>query len=254
MQWMRPIALMSDFGTRDPYVASMKGVIASRTTAPLFDLSHEIPPYDVLEAAWFLKTAAPHWPAGTIFVAVVDPGVGSSRRIVAAGWQGRLFLAPDNGLLSLLPLERMVSVENEQFFLPGGSTTFHGRDRFAPAAAALANGTALEELGPPLQSIVRLDYERPRYGDTARGTIVAVDRFGNLITDIERARVPGAIALRARNVIIDRMERNYADAEPGAFLIVGSSGFIEISVANGSAAERLQLRRLDRVEVWTINA
>lgn len=248
---MRCIALLTDFGTRDPYVASMKGVIVSRTAMPVFDLTHEIPPYDVLAAAWFLKTAAPFWPEGTIFVAVVDPGVGSDRKIIAVQSEGRVYLAPDNGLLSLLPHERIVSVENERFFLPTTSTTFHGRDRFAPVAAALANGTRLDELGPPLASTKRLEYEPPRYGEVTRGTIVAIDRFGNLITDVEYARL-GAdpIALRARNVTIDRLERNYADAEPGAFLIIGSSGYIEISVANGSAADRLELRRLDRVEVW----
>ncbi|HEU4886312.1 MAG TPA: SAM-dependent chlorinase/fluorinase, partial [Thermoanaerobaculia bacterium] len=99
---MRRIALMTDFGTRDPYVAAMKGVLASRTDAPIVDLTHEIAPFDVLEGAWFLRTVVPYWPEGTIFVCVVDPGVGTERRIVAVEEGGRVFLAPDNGLLSLL--------------------------------------------------------------------------------------------------------------------------------------------------------
>ncbi len=248
------ITLLTDFGTRDPYVAAMKGVIASRTAAPIFDLTHEIAPFDVLEAAWFLRNAAARWPEGTIFVCVVDPGVGTERKLIAVEQDGRTYLAPDNGLLSLVVAEgaRAVSIENEKHFLPDGSSTFHGRDRLAPAAAALANGTPMGDLGPPLPSIVRLPLAPPRYlDDHAEGTIVAVDRFGNLITDIERSRLPfDGFTLRARDLAIDRLELNYGDAEPGAFMITGSSGCIEISIANGSAADRLQLRRLEPVEIW----
>ena len=254
------IALLTDFGTRDPYVAAMRGVIVGRTSAPVHDLSHEIAPFDVMEAAWFLRTVLLFWPAETLFVCVVDPGVGTDRRILAAKQDGRLFLAPDNGLLSLILDSRaesprhVFSVENPDLFLPGGSTTFHGRDRFAPVAAAIANGLGLDDLGPPVQSIVRLPYDPPRYeAGVAHGTVVSTDRFGNLITDIEVSRLPFTrFALHARRNIIDRLEKTYAGAEPGPFLIVGSSGCIEISVANGSAAERLQMRRLDRVEVWKI--
>lgn len=245
---MRRIALVTDFGTRDPYVAAMKGVIASRTEAPVVDLTHDIAPYDVFGAAWFLRAITSYWPEDTIFVCVVDPGVGSARRILAVE-ADQIFLAPDNGLLSLAG-GRARSVENRSLFLPGGSNTFHGRDRFAPAAAAIANGLSLDELGPAVDDIVRLSYEPPSYGDVVRGTIVAVDRFGNLITDIEASRIPfKPFALHARGMTIDRVETNYADAAPGAFLIAGSSGCIEISVANGSAAERLQMSRLQRVDV-----
>jgi S-adenosylmethionine hydrolase len=248
------IALITDFGTRDPYAAAMKGVITGRTTALVHDLTHDIAPFDVLEGAWFLRSCVRYWPDETIFVAVVDPGVGSPRRIVAATQDEHTFLAPDNGLLSLVLRANatLISVENPAHFLPDQSTTFHGRDRFAPVAAAIANGLRIEELGPRIESIVRLRYEEPIYAaDYARGTIVAIDRFGNLITDLVRAQIPfESMTLQARGVIIDRLERTYAGAEAGPFLIVGSSGCIEISVANGSAAERLQMRRLDRVEVW----
>lgn len=248
---MKRIALVTDFGTRDPYVAAVKGVIASRTEAPVVDLTHEIAPQDVFGAAWFLRAVVDYWPAGTIFVCVVDPGVGTSRRIIAAESDGRIFLAPDNGLLGLRRLAAAFSVENESLFLPNSSTTFHGRDRFAPVAAAIANGLALSELGPRVSDLVRLQYDEPHYGDErVRGTIVAIDRFGNLITDIEAAKIAFApFALEARGMTIDRMERAYGGAAPGAFLIVGSTGCVEISVANGSAAERLHLRRLERVEV-----
>ena len=245
------IALLTDFGTRDPYVAAMKGVLAARTSADIVDLSHDIAPFDVLEAAWFLRTAVPWWTLPAIFVCVVDPGVGSDRKIIAARVGNRILLAPDNGLLTFIEVDEVRSVENERLFLPNGSTTFHGRDRFAPVAAALAEGLPLTEVGPALDSIQRLPYELPRYeDDEVRGTVVAVDRFGNLITDIERSGIRfERFELSARGVTIDRLEQQYAGAGPGAFLIVGSSGCIEVSVANGSAAERLGWKRMQRVVV-----
>ncbi|HEX8616649.1 MAG TPA: SAM-dependent chlorinase/fluorinase [Thermoanaerobaculia bacterium] len=251
---MRPVALLTDFGTRDPYVAAMKGVLASRTSAPLHDLTHDIAPFDVLGAAWFLGTIVSYWPAGTVFVCVVDPGVGTARRIVALEQDGRFFLAPDNGLLTFVwNGGTAYSVENETLFLPGGSTTFHGRDRFAPVAAALANGLALDELGPATERIATLPYSAPSYGDVVRGTVVAVDRFGNVITDVEASRIPFApYALQVRDITLDRVEQNYGDAAPGPFLIVGSSGCLEISIANASAAERLHLRRLERVAIIAV--
>jgi len=228
----------------------MKGVIVGRTSAAVHDLSHELPPYDVLGAAWFLGTAAGHWPPGTIFVCVVDPGVGTARRILALEEDGRTFLAPDNGLLTFVRRSGTAySVENTDLFLPDGSNTFHGRDRFAPVAAALAAGLPLAAVGPVVERIVTLPYEPPAYGsDAVEGTVVAIDRFGNVVTDVEAARIPFAVfSLQVRDLTIDRLEENYGDAAPGPFLIVGSTGCIEISIARASAAERLQLRRLERV-------
>lgn len=251
-----PLVLLTDFGTRDPYVAAMKGVIASRTDVPIHDASHEIAPFDVAEAAWFLSTIVDYWPAGTVFVCVVDPGVGTARRILAAEKDDRFFLAPDNGLLTfVLPATAIHSVENAAFFLQGGSNTFHGRDRFAPAAAALASSTSLAQLGPPVNRIVQLPYRPAAYGErSVRGTIVAIDRFGNAITDVEHARIPFApFAMHVGELTLERFETNYGDAAPGPFLIVGSNGRLEVSVASASAAERLRLRRLDPVEVVPLN-
>src|SRR5437660_8761434 len=245
------IALITDFGLRDPYAAAMKGVIAARCDARIEDLSHDIAPFDVWGGAFFLRAVAPYWPAGTIFVVVIDPGVGTSRRILAVERGRRTFLGPDNGVLSLVAAPPAVSVENDAFFLPGGSTTFHGRDRFAPVAAAIARGTPLHELGPSVDRMVTLDYAPPSY-DCARadGTIVAIDQFGNLVTDIEAARLPFVrFAARAGAHTIARMARAYGDAGDGAFLIVGSTGCVEISVANASAAALLQLQRGDRVTI-----
>jgi S-adenosylmethionine hydrolase len=248
---MRTIALLTDFGTRDPYVAAMKGVLASRANVPVIDLTHEIAPFDVLEAAWFLGTVVPYWPAGTIFVCVVDPGVGTSRRILASEEEGRIFLAPDNGLLTFVSPRRTHSVENATLFLPNGSNTFHGRDRFAPVAAALANGMPIEEVGPRIDRMAMLDYEPAAYSDdVVRGTVVAIDRFGNVITDVDASHVAFApFAMRIGGHAIDRLESSYGDAAPGPFLIIGSNGRIEISIANASAAEELRVNRLQRVEV-----
>src|SRR5258708_5179647 len=172
---MSTIALLTDFGTRDPYVAAMKGVIASRCRAPIFDLTHEIAPFDVWEGAFFLRDVVPYWPVGTIFVCVVDPGVGTARRIIAVESEGRIFLAPDNGLLHFVAGD-VYEVANQSLFLPRGSTTFHGRDRFAPVAAALANGLPIGELGPRVDDRVALNY--------TPGCVIPIDRFGNCITDL----------------------------------------------------------------------
>jgi S-adenosylmethionine hydrolase len=228
----------------------MKGVIASRCQAPIVDLTHEIAPCDVWEAAFFLRDVVAYWPEGTIFVCVVDPGVGTSRRILAVESEGRIFLAPDNGLLHFVAPAasaaglggRMFSVTNESFFLPHGSNTFHGRDRFAPVAAAIANGARIDELGPRVDDRVLLDYEH--------GTIVRIDRFGNCITDIVPPPTPFAVVvrgLRIDNVRIGDVRTTYGGAE--AFAIVGSTGCIELSVANASAATLLQLSRGDRVTI-----
>ena len=234
---MRPvIALLTDFGTRDPYVAAMKGVIASRCEAAIIDLTHDIAPFDIWEAAFFLRDVVRYWPAGTIFVCVVDPGVGTARRIVAVESDERLFLAPDNGLLHFVRGDAF-DVTAESLFLADGSTTFHGRDRFAPVAAALANGKRIDDLGPQVGDRVPLDY--------TPGAIIRIDRFGNCITDLVPPATPFAVAVKDWR--IEHVRTTYTG--DGAFLIIGSTGCIEISVANGSAASLLQLSRGDRVTI-----
>lgn len=254
------IALLTDFGTRDPYVAAMKGVIVSRTEARLLDLSHHVSPFDVFEAAVFLAAVVPYLPQmhgerRSIVVAVVDPGVGSERRIIAASDDARWFLAPDNGLLSLVlgPDAVVHDVTNEAMFLPGGSRTFHGRDRFAPVAAAMANGCDMPSLGRSIArgSMVTIGYEPPVYGDDlCRGTVIAVDHYGNLITDLAANRFANeAWEIRIGDHVIDAVVDSYRDgAGHEAFMIVGSRGTIELSVSNGSAAERLRAGRHSRVE------
>ncbi|MBV9495343.1 MAG: SAM-dependent chlorinase/fluorinase [Acidobacteria bacterium] len=244
---MRTITLLTDFGTRDPYVAAMKGVLAARCSAPVFDLSHDIAPFDILGAAFFLRDVVNYWPPETIFVVVIDPGVGTSRRMLAVEREDRIFLAPDNGVLQFV-MGRAFSIERESLFLPNGSNTFHGRDRFAPVAAAIANGFPLADLGPPVDNPVRLPYGEPVYeAERIRATVVGVDRFGNVISDIEN--LPFAPCARIGGVTIDRLERNYGDAGDGPFFLIGSAGRLEISIRNASAAAALQLRAGDRLDI-----
>lgn len=233
---MPQITLLTDFGTRDPYVAAMKGVIASRCQARIVDLTHEIAPFDVWEGAFYLRDVVRWWPEGTIFVCVVDPGVGTARRIIAIEADGRIFLAPDNGLLHFVTGDAY-EVTNESLFLPHGSNIFHGRDRFAPVAAALAKGLPVGRLGPRIDDRVALDY--------TPGCIIRVDRFGNCITDLVPPAEPFAVMVGGQR--IDDLRTAYTGE--GAFLIIGSTGCIELSVANGSAASLLHLGRGDRVSI-----
>lgn len=214
----------------------MKGVITSRCEARVIDLTHDIAPFDVWEAAFFLRDVIRYWPNETIFVCVVDPGVGTARRILAVESEGRIFLAPDNGLLHFVRGDAC-AVTNESLFLPDGSTTFHGRDRFAPVAAALANGTRIEDLGPRVDDRVPLDY--------TPGAIIRIDRYGNCVTDLRPPAEPFGITVKDWR--IEHVRATYTG--DGAFVIVGSTGCIEISVANGSAASLLQLSRGDRVTI-----
>ncbi len=259
---MTLIALLSDFGSRDPYAAAMKGVIVTRCDAPVIDLTHDIKPFDVFGAAYFLRSIMPAFGGAAqsvIFICVVDPGVGSARRILAVRQDGHTLLAPDNGLLSLVIREDALirSVENESLFLPGGGSTFHGRDRFAPVAAALASGTVLDELGSAISAdqIEKLPYENPRLdGEVWRGTIVAIDRFGNAISDLDASLAQNAkvIEVKIGSTAISQVARNYADAGEGSFVIAGSAGTLEISTRNGSAADILQISRFDRVELRVV--
>ena len=258
---MRPlIALLTDFGGRDPYVAQVKAVIAMRCDGEIVDLTHEIAPYDVAEGAFFLRDAmaALRGVRRVIVVAVVDPGVGSSRRLLAVSEANVTLLGPDNGLLSLAPGDGATvhEITNDALFLNATGTTFHGRDRLAPVAAALAGGLQIEQLGARVErrSMVAIDYAAPVYErDVASGTVTAIDRYGNVATDIDPARLGGisGIALEIGAVSIERSAESYAamagSLEP--FLIVGSRGTVEVSVSAGSAASALAARLLDRVRV-----
>ena len=239
------IALATDFG-EGVYVGEMKAVILSRAPAVrIVDLFHSVSAQSVLEGAFLLSKAWGFFPDDTIFVAVVDPGVGSDRRILAIRAFDRVFLAPDNGLLSFIPeksIQDIRAVVNREVFLPNVSNTFHGRDIFAPSAAALASGIPMEKLGRQVRVMARLDDLAPkrRAGGTD-GKIVHIDRFGNAVTNL-----PAGASPRTLTVLRKRFRatvKTYADAPPGKPVILrGSFDTWEIAIRNGSAARRLKLQ------------
>jgi len=252
---LRPvIALLTDFGLRDHYVGTMKGVVLGICPdAALVDLSHDVPPHDVLGAALELAAAYRHFPANTIFLVVVDPGVGSERRAVAVEAGGCRFVAPDNGVLSAVleehPPARVVELSEPRYARPTVSRTFEGRDRFAPAAAWLATGIDLGALGRGAGELRHLVIPKPLVnGTTIVGEILRVDRFGNLISNIDRSSVEpdslSAVEVRVGGQSIPQIVSTYAAAAPGDICaLFGSTDHLEIAVNGGSAAARLGLQR-----------
>jgi S-adenosyl-L-methionine hydrolase (adenosine-forming) len=259
---MRPvIALLSDFGTRDHYAGTMKGVILGLCPdATLVDISHDVPPHDLVDGALQLAAAYKYFPAGTIFLVVVDPGVGSSRRGIAAEAGDYRFVAPDNGVLTLAlretPPKKVVELTERRYARPTVSRTFEGRDRFAPAAAWLAKGILLPALGRPVPDFHHLDIPIPIVDETGvRGAVLRVDRFGNLVTNIDRrtfesvARA-GGVAVTAAGQPVGRMVATYADIQSGEVCaLFGSTDHLELATNAGSAAERLGIGRGADVEV-----
>ena len=253
------VTLLTDFGTSDYFVAAMKGVILSLAPdAALVDVTHEVPPQDVRAGAFTLLAAHDAFPAGTVHLAVVDPGVGSARRPVVAAAGGHLFVGPDNGLFGLVydrhPGARVFHLNRERYFRHPVSTTFHGRDVFAPVAGALAAGAAPEDVGEEIHDPVRLGPLLPRRAADGgwEGTVLHVDHFGNCITNLTRAELPDDAALaRGLRIVagsreIRAFQRFYAQegTEPGdLFAIWGSAGFLEIVAFRDSAARLLGVGR-----------
>lgn len=243
----RIVTLTTDFGGRDPWVGIMKGVVLGiAPDAQLVDVSHEIAPHDVLEGALALEAAAPFFPAGTVHLAVVDPGVGSERRgmVLSAGRQW--FVGPDNGLFTpfLAGDWHAVALTEVWCRATAVSRTFHGRDVFAPAAAHLATGASLERFGQELGDPVRLPWpDARRAGGDLLGEVVHVDRFGNLITSVRDGDLAGETSVEVEGRELP-VVATYSDLEPGALGgLVGSAGRVEIAAREGNAAERLGVRR-----------
>ncbi len=245
------ITLLSDFGTQDAYVASMKGVILGlNPQAVLVDLSHEVPPQDIRAGAMVLAGAAPHFSPGTIHLAVVDPGVGGPRRALAAQGAGQFWVGPDNGLFHLVfsgvtPMT-IVSLENPRFFRSRVSATFHGRDIFAPVAAHLSLGVELALLGPTILDPVPLVLAPPVFtAAKVQGEIVHVDHFGNLVSNIQAGELRAWAAghnfqLKLGSLKIEGLARTYSDVAPRDFLALEAShGYVEIACALDNAARRL---------------
>jgi S-adenosylmethionine hydrolase len=253
---VRPvIALLTDFGSADHYAGTMKGVILQICPdVTLVDITHDIPAHDVMAGALELAATFKYFPSGTIFVAVVDPGVGSARRGVAADTGDYRFVAPDNGVLTQVlretPAKKIVELTERRYARPTVSRTFEGRDRFAPAAAWLAKGTQLPALGRPVSEIQKLDIPLPEAtGDTIRGVILRVDRFGNLVTNIDRKTLEkfgqgGGMTIAAGGRRIERLVATYAELPPdGVGALFGSTDHLELAAPSTSAAQRLGLAR-----------
>ena len=233
------ITLLTDYGLRDSYVAEVKAVLLSQAPAAvLVDVTHEVPAGDVRAGQYLLARAWHRFPAGTVHVAIVDPGVGTARRALAGAVAGHGFVGPDNGLLSSLPdTARWVTLP-----VPAdAAATFHGRDVFAPAAARLANGEHLERLGPPATDVNRSPLPAPRFDGAAWvGEVVYADRFGTLITNLPGDAVEPGVRLVVGDRDVGTLRRTFGDVAPGHLVaFVGSGGTIEIAVRNGSAVRLL---------------
>ncbi len=260
---MAIIALMTDFGTRDHYVATMKGMILQiDPKATLVDVTHEIDPQELVGGTFILRQAFPYFPAGTIFVAVIDPTVGTSRRILAARYSHRIILAPDNGLLTLVHRDAEVQevrvVDNRRLMAGSLSSTFHGRDIFAPVAGHLSKGVPLSQVGPVAGQIQTLHLPAPTClpNGGLDGEVLFIDRFGNLITNISELDLSAAHSLARSHRIavgpraVGPIHLTYADVAQGELIaLIGSTQMLEVAVNGGSAAATLDARRGTPVHV-----
>lgn len=263
---MPVISITTDFGLKDGFVGVMKGVIWKICPqAQIADLTHEVPPQDILSGAIALWRAVSFFPAGSVHIAVVDPGVGTQRRPMAARLGDQYVVGPDNGLFTLLiqaarsagqPIT-LVQLDRPEYWLPSVSRTFHGRDIFAPAAAHLASGVPLEALGSPFDDPILLDIPQPERTATGwTAHISAIDSFGNITTDLNASLLGGRgdIHLRLGTAEVNGILASYGQAEPGELVsVIDSEGFIEVAVVNGNAAARLGAKLGDRVEILLLS-
>jgi S-adenosyl-L-methionine hydrolase (adenosine-forming) len=256
------VTLTTDFGLRDAYVGAMKGTILGICPfALVIDIGHMVSPQNVHEGAFLLRSAYPYFPDGSIHCAVVDPGVGTSRRAVAIRTERATLVGPDNGIFThvltqegmvdddgLLVAGGAVELQAEEYRLPAVSNTFHGRDIFAPAAAHLAAGVPLRNLGPPIDKLVLLDLSAARLTPSGvRGQIIHIDRFGNAISNIGAEMIPAEARILAGDAYVVGLSRSYEEADVVA--LAGSLGLLEIAVRHGNAAERFGLQLGDTVQV-----
>jgi S-adenosylmethionine hydrolase len=241
---MAIITLTTDFGSRDGYVGAVKGVLARLAPdASLIDIAHDLPRGDIAHAAWIVATSCREFPQGTLHVVVVDPGVGGSRREVVIAKAGMTYVGPDNGVFAYLDVKQGYAIDNPGVISRDASATFHGRDIFAPAAAAIARGKTVDTLGRPVKLAGQLPWgERP----SGEGRVVHVDHYGNLITDLPREEVQaGSVAVAGERL---SLRRTYEDVAPGELVAyIGSARTVEIAVRDGRADARIAAVRGTRV-------
>jgi len=259
------ITLTTDFGLDDAYVAAMKGVILGiNPEVRLVDICHTVRPQNISQAAFILSTAYPCFPSGTIHLAVIDPGVGSKRQAIILRTPSAYFVAPDNGVLSYVVDEyitdkvkmEIISITNPRFWRSPVSTTFHGRDIFAPVAAYLSLGHQLSEFGESIATISTFPIIRPqeKSNGSMAGSILHIDSFGNLITNIRNQDLPekaGTLVIEIRGRKITGLSGSYTESE-GLIILTGSSGYLEISVKNGSAQDILCAKVGDELTVQNV--
>ena len=242
----RVITLCTDFGIADHYAGAMKGVILGiNPDAVIIDVTHLVPKFDVLAGAITLSSYCGYYPEGTIHIAVVDPGVGGERRAIAMEADGSYFIGPDNGLFSLIygksSKAHVCEITNQDYMMKHVSDTFHGRDIFSPAAAHVSLGVNINELGGEVPRPVTLELPEPEiFPDRVRGEIIHTDSFGNLLTNIPGEMVKGGSSVFVGDIALGSPKSSYGSVKKGELLsIVGSSGYLEISVNQGSAYEAL---------------
>lgn len=259
---MRIITFLTDFGTKDGYVAQMKGVASGITDAQLVDITHEVTLHHIREAAFLLRSTAPFFPAGTVHCVVVDPGVGTSRRGLVITTKTQILVGPDNGVL--LPAAHhlgdfvVYEIMNRAYMQQSLSNTFHGRDVFTPVAAYITKGVPFGEIGRRITDFVDLDFGHGEStGDRITGNIIYCDHFGNLITNISAQIVPKQLEYHKKIIVASDVHQwemtyvpSYGFVQPGELLAaVGSSMLLEIGVNQGNASQILGLKENDRIEI-----
>lgn len=258
------VTLTTDFGLNDPYVAEMKGTILGICpTAVIVDVTHNVEKFSIRAGAYMLASASPYFPVGTIHVAVVDPGVGTQRRPIIVQTERGIFVGPDNGLLMLAAeaqgIKCVRKIESRRFMLSHVSSTFHGRDLFAPAAAHITNGVALEEFGPEISDAIKPVFAKVTQNkDTLVGEVLHVDGFGNIITNIHTKDIEhikhNILHVEMPNANLHlKFAKTYAEAKPQEpVALIGSHNYLEIALNQGSAATKLQAKAGDRISLSTV--
>ncbi len=252
----RIITLLTDFGTSDGYVSIMKGVILGiNPDATIVDISHDVQPQNIRQAAYLLDTVYAYYPQDTIHIVVVDPGVGTKRQAVVVKTPEALFIAPDNGVLSLVAKDRIgtIAITNPKYWLSKVSATFHGRDIFAPVAAHLSLGISPNKFGETISSIITLASPQPKIEPDGAiiGQVIHIDHFGNLITNIKSNDLPQTdFVIELKNSVISRLISSYAEGDE-LLALIGSNDHLEIGVKNGNAAAILGAEYGDRVNIIT---
>ncbi|MFC2053876.1 S-adenosyl-l-methionine hydroxide adenosyltransferase family protein [Chloroflexota bacterium] len=259
------ISLTTDFGTGDFEVGVLKGVIWKiAPQVKIADLSHEIGPQNVMEGALLLGRCTPFFPEGSLHVVVVDPGVGTKRRVIVARCGPQYFVGPDNGLVTLM-LERaeqngwpvkIITADQNKYWLPEISNVFHGRDIFSPLAAHLSNGVPLSQIGTPIDNPVRLEIPQPQRLESGwKAQVMNIDHFGNLSTNLRTEHLSGMgdLIVQVKEVTISGLSQTFGEQPSGSLVaLINSEGFLEIAEVNGSAARRINAVTYDLVEVLPI--